>query len=392
MSFGVPRRIEVKYDAQTIQNMLTLLKAAPLPDKAPVDAAGPWKLGMDIDYLKKLKTMFLTEWKWDSLGKKIAKFDNFLVHYEHEEDTFDLHYLHVKSQRRDAIPLILCHGWPGTFFDFHKVIEPLVNPASPDLPAFHIVVPSIPGFFLSTLPRRFDWDLIDIAKIYHGLMASVLGYEKYAGQGGDWGCAILRLMGCLLPESVLAMHYNMFRQAPEPGSDPSTYSEIEKRVVARGVELNSTGSGYFEIQRTKPFTIGCAIASSPLAMLAYIGEKIHDWSDPDRINPWDILDTVALYYLSGSFATSVMIYNQAQKLRAELMSSREENKWILKTNFGLSAFPFEIGGASRHDTAKFGPLVYYKEHSGGGHFPALDSPSEFVDDLQDFFGEHWPRA
>ncbi|KAL5505042.1 hypothetical protein ACEPAH_7705 [Sanghuangporus vaninii] len=391
MAFGVPRRIEVNYDEQTVQNMLTLLKVAPLPDKAPVDAAEPWKLGMQIDYLKKLKTMFLTEWKWDSLRKKIANFDNFLVHYEHDEDAFDLHYLHVKSQRSDAVPLILCHGWPGTFFDFHKVIEPLVNPAS-DRPAFHVVVPSIPGFFLSTLPRRFDWDLIDIAKVYHGLMTSVLGYEKYAGQGGDWGCAILRLMGCLFPESVLAMHYNMFRQAPEPGSDPSTYSEIEKRVVARGVELNSTGSGYFEIQRTKPFTIGCAIASSPLAMLAYIGEKIHDWSDPDRINPWDILDTVALYYLSGSFATSVMIYNQAQKLRAELMSPREENKWILKTNFGLSAFPFEIAGASRHDTAKFGPLVFYKEHSSGGHFPTLDSPSEFVDDLQEFFGEHWPCA
>lgn len=152
MAFGTPKRIEIKYNKETIQNMLALIRDAPLPNNAPVDTSDPWKLGIEIEYLKKLKAMFLSEWNWDVLEKKIAKFENYLVHYEHEGNALDLHYVHVRSQRSDAIPLILLHGWPGTnyrpccgvtasdrtigtFFEFHKVIEPLINPASPELPA-----------------------------------------------------------------------------------------------------------------------------------------------------------------------------------------------------------------------------------------------------------------
>ena len=113
MTFGSPNSIRVKYDAAAVQNMLNLLKVAPFPDRAPIDASEPWKLGMDYDYLKRLKDMFLTEWSWDSLEKRIATFDNYLVHYEHEGDSLGLHYIHVKSSRADAIPLILLHGWPG---------------------------------------------------------------------------------------------------------------------------------------------------------------------------------------------------------------------------------------------------------------------------------------
>lgn len=113
MAFSTPKRIEVKYDQVAVQNMLALLKASPFPTKAPIDADTPWKLGMDYEYLKKLKSIFENEWTWESLEQKISKFDNYLVHYEHEGDSLDLHYLHVKSPRNDAIPLILLHGWPG---------------------------------------------------------------------------------------------------------------------------------------------------------------------------------------------------------------------------------------------------------------------------------------
>lgn len=114
MTFGNPKRIEVKYDAATVKNMLTLLEASPFPNKAPIDANEPWKLGMEYEYLKAMKTKFLSEWNWESLEKKIAKMDNYMVHYEHEGDALDLHFIHMKSKRSDAIPLILLHGWPGT--------------------------------------------------------------------------------------------------------------------------------------------------------------------------------------------------------------------------------------------------------------------------------------
>ena len=114
MGFGSPNRIDVKYDATTVQNMLELLKASPFPDRAPIDADTPWKLGIEYEYLKNLRNTFLNEWKWESLEKEIGKFNNYLIHYEHEGDVLDLHYIHVKSSRSDAIPLILLHGWPGT--------------------------------------------------------------------------------------------------------------------------------------------------------------------------------------------------------------------------------------------------------------------------------------
>ncbi|KAH8111358.1 alpha/beta-hydrolase [Phellopilus nigrolimitatus] len=371
MAFGIPKSVEVKYEPAVVQNMLTLLKAAPFPDKAPIDTTTP------------LKTHLETEWDYIALEKKIARFDNYLVHYEHGGDSLDLHYVHVKSPRSDAIPIILLHGWPGTFFDFHKVVEPLVNPPNSNLPAFHVVIPSLPGYFLSTLPRRDGWSIADTARVFNGLMTSVLGYATYAGQGGDWGSMILRVMGSLFPESLTAMHFNMFIAPSVPGIDPSSYSETDRRSKARLNEFRRNGMGYSAIQNTKPFTIGLAIASSPLAVLTYIGEKIYSWSDPGLVDQQDILDTVALYFLSGSFATSVN-----KKELPDLMIS---GKWPLKNRFGYSVFPFELGGPPKVDIAAIGPLVYYKEHSKGGHFPALDCPKEYVEDLQEFLGKLWSR-
>ncbi|KAI5122858.1 hypothetical protein M0805_003151 [Coniferiporia weirii] len=390
MSFGIPRRTEIKYSQSAVENLLTLLRASPFPDQAPIDAAVPWKLGIDHAYLKSLKTSFETEWDWGVLERKIARFDNYLVHYEHEGDALDLHYVHVKSARSDAIPLILLHGWPGTFFDFHKVIDPLVSPPNDNLPAFHIVVPSLPGYFLSTLPRRDGWNIVDTARVFNGLMTTVLGYTTYTGQGGDWGSYTLRVMGTLFPESLPLMHFTMFRAPTPPGTDSNNYTEAEKRIVARRDEFAATGFGYFMIQSTKPFTIGLAIASSPLALLAYIGEKIYSWSDPERFDPQDVLDTVALYFLSGSFASSVLIYNQSFKERTELAS--DSKKWVPQGKLGVSAFPFEIGVSPKADIAAIGNLVYYKEHTSGGHFPALDSPISFVEDMREFFGAHWARS
>ncbi|KAL5505055.1 hypothetical protein ACEPAH_7718 [Sanghuangporus vaninii] len=386
MAFGIPERIQVKYKNEAVQNMLSLLQDSPFPDKSPIDANAPWKLGMDVEYLKKLKYMFLTEWSWSSLEKKIAQYDNFVVHYEHGGDALDLHFVHAKSPRSDAVPLMLLHGWPGTFFDFHKVVEPLTDPKDPETPAFHVVVPSLPGYILSTLPRRETWSLTDTAKVFNELMTSVLGYQKYVAQGGDWGSMILRIMASTYPESVSLAHFNMFVSPIPPEFDKSTFSEHEKRMLKRTEETRATGFGYFMLQSTKPFTVGYAVASSPLAALAYIGEKIYSWSDPDLVDPQDILDTVALYYLSGSFPTSVMIYYASTKEFPAFRLPASEGKFSLKNKFGFSAFPYELSCYPKVVLATYGPLVYHKEHSSGGHFPALDCPNDYISDLREFVG------
>ncbi|EJD04933.1 alpha/beta-hydrolase [Fomitiporia mediterranea MF3/22] len=389
MAFGDPKQIHIKYDDAVVKDMLYLLQTTPFPDKAPIDANTPWELGIEYEYLKKLKHMFQTEWSWKALEEKIAKFDHYLVHYEHEGDALDLHYVHVKSPRSDAIPLILLHGWPGTFFDFHKVIDLLANPPSSDLPAFHVVVPSIPGFFLSTLPRRDGWSTADTARVYNGLMTSVLGYSKYVAQGGDWGSLILLNLEGLFPDSVILAHFNFLFIRPFLEPDQSKYTELENHLLKRGSQWLASGSGYFQLHSTKPFTIGIAIASSPLAVLAYIGEKMYSWSDPKLVDPHDILNTVALYYLSGSFATSVVIYNQARKGTPGWRSQGSGGKVLLKNKFGYSVFPYELVVVPKIELKQFGPLVFHREHSSGGHFPALDLPNEYVGDLREFFGKHW---
>ncbi|EJD04935.1 alpha/beta-hydrolase [Fomitiporia mediterranea MF3/22] len=389
MVFGSPERLQVKYDDPVVANMLSLLQAAPIPAKAPIDATTPWELGIEYECLKKLKHMFQNEWSWKALEEKIAMFDHFLVHYENDGDTLDLHYIHVKSPRSDAIPLILLHGWPSTFFDFHKVIEPLTNPPSPDLPAFHVVVPSIPGYFKSTLPRRDGWNAADTARVYNGLMTSVLNYSKYVAQAGDLGSYILLNMEGLFPDSVTLAHFNVLFMPPSPEPDQSKYTELENRLLKRGKEFQVTGSGYAQIQSTKPFTIGIAIASSPLAVLAYIGEKIYSWSDPSLVDPHDILNTVALYYLSGSFPTSILTYNQARKGTSGGGSQGSGGKVLIKNKFGYSVFPYELAVVPKSELEQSGPLVFHREHSCGGHFPALDVPNDYVADLREFFGKYW---
>ncbi|KAI0684222.1 alpha/beta-hydrolase [Cytidiella melzeri] len=390
MSFANLRQISVHYDENTVQNMLSMLKHAPIPSQAPIDAKAPWSLGMDYDYLLFLKQKFETEWKWERVEAEINSFNNFMVDYTTGEDSLQLHFVHQKSKRADAIPLLIIHGWPGTFLDFRKVIEPLTNPPSSDLPAFHVVAPSLPGYFMSTISRRDGWNLTDTAKLMNGLMTEWLGYKKYVGQGGDWGAIIMRIMSSLYADSMAAVHFNMFRSFLPDDTDKSKFSKIEKFVLARRDEFTSTGFGYNVIQTTKPFTIGLAIASSPLAILSYIGEKLYCWSDPDRVDPQDILDTVALYFLSGCFASSVVIYSQSSKQRTEVNLPPKDGLWPVKTrSFGFSSFPYEVGGSAKAPLEAYGNLAFYKEHEHGGHFPALDNAAEFVEDLREYFGANF---
>ncbi|KAI0683712.1 alpha/beta-hydrolase [Cytidiella melzeri] len=393
MSFSNLQKITIHYDETAVQSMVSMIKFAPFPSQAPIDAREPWSLGVDYEYLRALKNKFETDWQWERVEGGINKFDSYSVDYTSPKgDQLELHFIHQRSERADAIPLMLLHGWPGTVYDFHKVIEPLANPSSDELPAFHVVAPSLPGFFKSSLPRRDGWSLLDTAGLLNSLMTELLGYKKYAGQGGDWGAMIARIMSNIYPESLVSVHLNAFDIPSLDDVDESTLSEVELRMLARGKSINETGRGYGSLQSTKPFTIGLAIASSPFAILAYIAEKIHDWSDPARICLEDIIDTVALYFLSSSFATSVMSYNQAFKdVSGSNLNSFESFSTleVKSKTLGFSAFPYEIDIGLKQSVAAFGNLAYYKQHEAGGHFPALDSSEEFVVDLREFFARNF---
>lgn len=254
-------------------------------------------------------------------------------------------------------------------------------------------------------------------------MTKVLGYDNYLLQGGDWGGFIARSM-LASPEiarSIPVAHMNMYFAIPTsakvidglqtvlyplfliiPGFRALTnyiggriqaavLTPAERRGIARSLAYRDSGTGYVMLQSTRPLSVGYALNDSPVGLLAYIGEKLHEWSDPTVMTSEDIIDTVSLYYLTRSFYTSVMIYNQSKDGIWDIVAN--PNKWKFanpKTKFGFSNYPYEIGAAPRPLFRGIANLVQYKEHERGGHFAALDNPTDFVDDLRELAGKHWP--
>ncbi|KAF8315331.1 alpha/beta-hydrolase [Clavulina sp. PMI_390] len=401
---------EPKFDVARTEQMKQLLKLSTLPEDGvePLDDSSE-DLGVKLGWLKEAKTK-LEDYDVKKLEGTLNTFQHFTSPVE---DTI-IHFVHERSPRPDAIPLIILHGWPGRlFFDFHKIIKTLANPDDPTQSAFHVVAPSLPGYAWSTLPRKKVFGLDDLARVFNKLMVEVLGYKEYVAQGGDWGSHILRFTGQNHSDNARLIHFNMFHgpaaglasyvpwvdHLPIPQWVASSIktvmenwglSESEKQSLTRTNSFKKEGRGYTELQRTRPATIGYAVATSPVALLAYIGEKFLAWSDPATLNMDDLLATVTIYYLTSSFQTSVMIYQKCRPTRALLGDPAIWGK--IKSQIAFSAFPYEIYAPPAVEIAKCGPLVQFKRHDKGGHFPALDNPAALVDDLREFAGAHWKKV
>ncbi|KZT51692.1 alpha/beta-hydrolase, partial [Calocera cornea HHB12733] len=404
MTAYTPKPFTIHFSDDEVKEMYDSLASSRLPDAAVPGVS--WDDGIPLARLKELKNKFENEFDWRKLEAEM----NALPHYTVEIEDVTLHYVHQVSPDEGAIPLILMHGWPGTFWDFAKVIEQLHKPSGPCMPSFNVVIPSLPGYGFSTLPRK-SWSIEDTARVYNKLMTEVLGYQTYFGQGGDWGFYVLRIMASIYPACRLA-HFNMFRcppagllaytdyidylsylplvggyaKAAKEYARWSVLSANDFKLIKRYEGFRVTGRGYSDIQATRPSTIGYAI-HTPLALLAYIGEKFHAWSDPTLLSDEDILATVALYYLTNTFHTSVLIYKMSGPARNEMSVSSK--LWRIKCRFGFSYFPYEIGAMDHHSVSQCGPMVFYKEHAKGGHFPALDCPREFIRDLREMASRYW---
>ncbi|KAF8315332.1 alpha/beta-hydrolase [Clavulina sp. PMI_390] len=399
--------------------MKQLLKLSNLPEDGvePLDYPSA-DLGVKLDWLKEAKAK-LEAFDMEKLEETLNTFQHFTAPIE---DT-TIHFVHERSPRADAVPLLLLHGWPGIFFDFHKIIKTLANPEDSTQPAFHVVAPSLPGYAWSPFPRKKICGLDGLANIFNKLMKEVLGYGEPAKPSGHvflnssysivQGAMILRYTGENYSNNAKLIHFNMFH-APAAGvasyapwvdhlpiprwlanpikSTMQTWglSEDDKGSIAQGASLRTGGRGYIEFQSTKPATIGYAVATSPVALLAYIGEKFLAWSDPTTMDINDLLATVTIYYLTSCFQTSVMMYQKRMGGVALLRNPLGYGK--VKSPFAYSAFPYEITVPPTAWIARCGPLVQFKRHDKGGHFPALDNPTALVDDLRELVGAHWKRV
>ncbi|KAJ4353381.1 uncharacterized protein N0V89_005110 [Didymosphaeria variabile] len=380
-----------------IEKLKRKLEDTDYPDE--LDTDDQWRYGAPVSDVKRLAEQWRTGFDWRKAEAEINELPNYRkkVNVDGFGDV-DMHFVWQKSEVEGAIPLLFCHGWPGSFLEVKKLL-PLLK-GGDGKPAFQIVAPSLPNFGFSQRISKPGFALEQYAQTCHRLMLD-LGYSKYVTQGGDWGFYVTRIMGLLYPDAVLASHINMIRAHPPSFTSQPTlalqhavtpYSSAEKQGLQRSAWFTTEGQAYRQLQATKPQTLSFAFASSPVALLAWIYEKLRDWTDA---YPWtddEILTWVSIYYFSTAGPNAhIRIYYEAGHNPTEMVPSRERaSEWIPRVKLGLAHFPREITVVPRVWGKTLGDVVHESVNEKGGHFAAWERPDVISKDLQDMFGKKGP--
>ena len=303
-------------------------------------------------------------------------------------DGLGIHFLHVPSFEPGAIPLLMSHGWPGSVLEFRDVVGPLTDPVahggrSED--AFHLVIPSLPGFGFSDKPVETGWNVGRTAQAWVELMRR-LGYDRWAAQGGDWGSAITTALGYMAPPGLVGIHLNMVMFQPTDGERAGATSE-EKEMLDAAQRYEERYSGYYKLQNTRPQSIGYSLADSPVGLAAWIYALFQDVSDsggePEAVFTFDeMLDDIMLYWLPNAGASSARLYWEGMRE----MSQAGMPQTPMGTPVGISMFPGEQVRISRRwAETRFADIVHYNQPGRGGHFAAMEQPELFVEELRSTF-------
>jgi epoxide hydrolase len=343
------------------------------------ETVGDWSQGVPLDRIKALCDYWARDYDWRRCEARL----NALGQYRTHIDGLRIHFLHVRSRNPDAVPLILTHGWPGSVVEFLDVIGPLTDPAAHGgdaADAFHVVVPSLPGFGFSDKPTTTGWGVERIAAAWIGLMKR-LGYGRFVAQGGDWGAAITTAIGMRRPPECAAVHLNMPLIYPAK-DDLAQLTEAEQASVASMKFYRHSDSGYAKLQRTRPQTLGYGLTDSPAGQAAWIYEKFHAWTDnsgaPESALSRDaMLDNIMLYWLPATAASSARLY-------WESLDSFRTTPLALPV--GVTICPKEFSRPSRRWAERnFTHIIHWNETDKGGHFAAFEQPELFVAELRNCF-------
>ncbi len=353
------------------------LEATRWPERETV---ADWSQGVPVARIQALVEYWRTKYDWQRCEAMLNRFGQFKT----QIDGLGFHFLHVRSRHVNALPLILSHGWPGSVIEFHKVIGPLADPAAHGgkaEDAFHVVVPSLPGYGFSDKPKQTGWGAGKTAAAWAQLMPR-LGYNRYVAQGGDWGAAVTTELAHLRPPELAGIHLNMLFVVPKV--IPKELSREEEDALAALDNFGKEGLGYAKQQATRPQTLGYGLTDSPAGQAAWIYEKFAEWTDSKR-NPESVLsmdemlDDIMLYWLPGTAASAARMYWENSKIDFTATA-------VIDLPVGCSIFPKEIYRAPQ-SWAKlaYRHLIYWNELDRGGHFAAFEQPKLFVDELRTCF-------
>jgi pimeloyl-ACP methyl ester carboxylesterase len=353
------------------------------PEAETVD---DWSQGVPLAYMRRLSAEWSEDYDWRDTQARL----NALPHVRTEIDGLWIHAVHARSPHANAMPLILTHGWPGSFLEFEKIIQPLTRPDAHGgsvTDAFHVVCPSLPGYGFSDKPATPGWGVQRIAAAWAELMAR-LGYDRYGAGGSDWGTSISTLLALQDADHVVGIHLVPPLAAPDAAS-AEELTEAERTALAELSARQEHESAYSELQATKPQTIGYSLVDSPVGLCAWIAEKLWTWSDHQGdlervISRREVLDTATLYWLTRSGASSARLYWE---------SIREVSSWftaattgVVTAPTGCTIFPKEVPRPSRRWAAKrYVDIRHWGEPRRGGHFAALEQPDILVSELRTFF-------
>ena len=343
------------------------------PDRETVD---DWSQGAPLARMQGLIDYWRDGYDWRVAEARLNALNPSMTRI----DGLDIHFLHLRSPEPDAVPLVLTHGWPGSVFEFLKAAPLLADPRAhggDSRDAFHVVIPTLPGFGLTEKPTETGWTPERTAHAWVELMHR-LGYDRFVAQGGDWGYAITNELGGIGAPAVQAVHFNMF-----PIFETMEAADAqEERALKRLKDFKENESGYQTEQIQSPQTIGYGLTDSPVGQAAWFYEKYEQWTDhggdPEKLLSRDeMLDNITLYWLTATAASSARIYWQS-------MTTWKERE--IEVPVGFTQFPRDIHETSRRWVEERYPtLVHYNEAPKGGHFAAWEQPELFTEEVRASF-------
>jgi pimeloyl-ACP methyl ester carboxylesterase len=382
-----PFRVEIP-EAQ-IDDLRRRIAATRWPSK---ELVADRSQGVQLGTLRELARFWETDYDWRKAESKL----NALPQFKTEIDGVEIHFIHVKSQQENALPLIMTHGWPGSVIELLEVVGPLTDPTAHGgrvEDAFDLVLPSIPGYGFSGEPTEVGWGPARVAPAWAELMRR-LGYTRYVAQGGDVGASITDAMGRLAPEGLVGIHTNLLVTGLGGGDHPSD-TEEEKAAIAALATFRASGFGYFLEQATRPQTIGYALLDSPVALAAWmldhdtdsyykISHAFVDGEPAGNLTQDHIVDNITLYWLTGTGASAARSYWESGRAQA-LAAGQAPPEVSIPVSF--TTFPDEIFQAPRSWVEQGYPNVaYYNKAERGGHFAAWEEPELFSSEVRAAFG------
>ena len=375
-----PRPFTVAVPEATLTDLRDRLARARFPDEPP--GAG-WQYGSDLAYVKTLADYWRHTYDWRKWEAELNQFRQFTV----QLSGIELHYVHEIGRGPRPMPLLLSHGWPGSVWEFRKILPMLTDPArfgGDPADSFTVVAPSLPGYGFSFAPGQPRFGVPEMADVFATLMSDVLGYQRYGAQGGDWGGFITAVLGFRQAKSLIGIHMNLLPLRRDVARPDAPTDEEKKYLDELGHFLREE-TGYQMIQGTKPQTLAYGLTDSPVGLAAWIVEKFRTWSDcggdvERRFTKDELLTNITIYWATGAIGSSFWPYY-----------ARLHGRWPLpdgariEVPSGYAAFPREIVRPPRAWAEKIFNIQRWTVMPAGGHFAAMEEPEALANEIRAFF-------